>query len=417
MNHSPGRMLLAEYFLTDSQAVIMIAGPDDAEPELVAVPHSLERVRSHVGKLTGALESAPRRADALEEASGLLADPLLADLIEPVANRLGPGDRVWLVPHDALHRVPLHAVGSGLEGHSVAYAPSASVLRHCRNNRGAGRRQQALVVADPAGGPELTVGAAQAELLTGLFKTETLSGGDAVSGALARRVGPADILHISAHGVFDTAAPMRSGVMLSDGLFTAERFLKLKLSGTLVVLAACRSGVAAVRPGDELLGLVRSALHAGAPAVLVSLWTVDELATTMMFGHFYACLASGEPAIDALRSAQERLRLTTAGDVLSYLASLGPAAAESHAAARLLVAEARIRLMAADFAGAAAACDSALKAPTDPTGQSAVRSSAQAIRQRASLLRGDGNGSPDFDRPVYAHPYYWAAFVLIGDWY
>ncbi|MER5372071.1 CHAT domain-containing protein [Streptomyces sp. NPDC002553] len=409
MTEAGGRMLLAEYFLTDSQAVIMIAGPDDSEPELVTVPHTLAQVRALVAELTGTLESAPRRAEALERATELLADPLLADLVEPVADRLAPGDRVWLVPHDALHRVPLHAVGSGLAGHSVAYAPSASVLRHCRNNRGGGRRR-ALVVADPPGGPELTVGPAQAELLTGLFKTETLTGKDAVSGALVRQVSSADILHVSAHGVFDATAPMRSGVILADGLFTAERFLKLKLSGTLVVLAACRTGVAAVRPGDELLGLVRSVLHAGAPAVLVSLWTVDELATTILFGHFYERLASGEHAIDALRSAQDRLRVTTAGDVLSYLASVAPLVT-SRAAARLRVAEARIRLMAADFAGAVAACETALKTIHEPT----ARRNAQTIRQRALLH--DGQASPNLDRPVYAHPYYWAAFVLIGDWH
>ncbi|WP_406002276.1 CHAT domain-containing protein [Streptomyces sp. NBC_00829] len=409
MAREQGRMLLAEYFLTDSQAVIMIAGPQDSEPELVTVPHTLAQVRALVAELTGTLESAPRRSEALERASELLADPLLADLVEPVANRLAPGDRVWLVPHDALHRVPLHAVGSGLAGHSVAYAPSASVLQHCRNNRGNARRR-ALVVADPPGGPALTVGPAQAELLTGLFKTDTLTGKEAVSGALVRRAASADILHVSAHGVFDATAPMRSGVMLADGLFTAERFLRLKLSGTLVVLAACRTGVAAVRPGDELLGLVRSVLHAGAPAVLVSLWTVDELATTILFGHFYERLASGEHAIDALRSAQDRLRMTSADDVLAYLASVAPLVSGA-AAARLLVAEARIRLMAADFAGAAAACDTALKTITEPS----ARRNALTIRQRALLHR--SQAPPNLGRPVYAHPYYWAAFVLIGDWH
>ncbi|MEU8193604.1 CHAT domain-containing protein [Microbispora amethystogenes] len=404
-----GRMLLAEYFLTESQTVIMIANPDDPEPELVAVPHTLRDVRAHVAQLTGTLESAPRRPEALGRVTELLSDPLLTDLVEPVANRLGPGDRVWLIPHDALHRVPLHAVGSELAGHSVAYAPSASVLRYCRGNRG-GRRQRALVVADPPGGAELMLGPAQAELLTGLFKTETLAGEGAVSGELVRRVGGADILHVCAHGVFDAAAPMRSGVILADGLFTAERFLKLKLSRTLVVLAACRTGVAAARPGDELLGLVRSVLHAGAPAVLVSLWTVDELATTMLFRHFYERLVAGERAVDALQAAQERLRVTTAGDVLAYLESVAPLL-PAPAAARLLIAEARIRLMAADFGKAVAACDAAL----ETVGEPAVRRSAQTIRQRALLHA--GSEPPNPGRAVYAHPYYWAAFVLIGDWY
>lgn len=409
MTRARGRILLAEYFLTESQAVVLIAGPEDSEPELVTVPHPLARIRALVAELTEMLESAPRRSEALKEASGLLADPLLSDLVEPVADRLTPGDRVWLVPHDTLHRVPLHAVGSALAGHSVAYAPSASVLRHCRDNRG-GARRRALVVADPPGGPALTFGSAQAQLLAGLFKTENLTGKEAVSSALVRHVGPADILHISAHGVFDATAPMRSGVKLADGLFTAERFLKLKLSGTLVVLAACRTGVAAVRPGDELLGLVYSLLHAGAPAVLVSLWTVDELATTILFGHFYDRLASGEHAIDALRWAQERLRATTADDVLAYLASVAPVVT-GQAAARLLVAEARIRLVAGDSDGAIAACDTALRTATDPTTQQ----NARGIRAKALLPR--GQAAPNLDSPVYAHPYYWAAFVLIGDWH
>lgn len=409
MTRTRGRMLLAEYFLTESQAVVMIAGPEDSEPELVTVPHPLARIRALVAELAEMLESAPRRSEALKEASRLLADPLLSDLVEPVADRLTPGDRVWLVPHDALHRVPLHAVGSALAEHSVAYAPSASVLRHCRDNRG-GARRRALVVADPPGGPALTFGSAQAVLLTGLFKTENLTGNDAVSGALVRHVGPADILHISAHGVFDATAPMRSGVKLADGLFTAERFLKLKLSGTLIVLAACRTGVAAVRPGDELLGLVYSLLHAGAPAVLVSLWTVDELATTILFGHFYDRLASGEHAIDALRWAQDRLRATTADDVLAYLGSCAPLVT-GQVEARLLVAEARIRLMASDFDGAIAACDRALRTVTEPTAQR----NAQGIRARALMHR--GRSAPKLGRPVYAHPYYWAAFVLIGDWH
>ncbi|MFD5757734.1 CHAT domain-containing protein [Streptomyces sp. NPDC127044] len=387
----------------------MIAGPEDSEPELVTVPHPLARIRALVAELTETLDSAPRRPGALKKASRLLADPLFADLVEPVADRLTPGDRVWLVPHDTLHRVPLHAVGSALAGHSVAYAPSASVLRHCRDNRG-GARRRALVVADPPSGSALTFGSAQAELLTNLFKTETFTGKDAVSGALIRHAGAADILHISAHGVFEATTPMRSGVELADGRFTAERFLRLKLSGTLVVLAACRTGVAAVRPGDELLGLVHSLLHAGAPAVLVSLWTVDELATTILFGHFYERLASGEHAIDALRWAQDRLRATSAGDVLAYLASVAPLMT-GQAAARLLVAEARIRLMAGDSDATIAACDTALRTLTDPT----TRNKAREIKEMASLPR--GQAARNLDSPVYAHPYYWAAFVLIGDWH
>ncbi|MFI7635349.1 CHAT domain-containing protein [Nonomuraea sp. NPDC049400] len=407
-----GRMMLAEYFLTENQAVIMIASADLQEPELVTVSCSLASVRALVSELTAALESAPKQPAALARIADLLSDDLLVDLVTPVADRLAPGDRLWLVPHDALHRVPLHAVGPGLAAHSVAYAPSASVLRYCRANRG-GVRRGALVVADPPATEKLTFGGAQAALLGKLFATETLAGPEALSTTLTERLAatPPDILHVGSHGVFDATAPMRSGVLLADGLFTAERFLGLRLTGTLVVLAACRTGVAANRPGDELLGLVRAVLHAGAPAVLVSLWTVDELATTLLLGRFYQALADGTSAIDALRAAQAWLREVPATEVLGYLASVAPMVS-GEAGARLLVAEALIRLAARDFEGAAAACAAAL----ETLAEEHVRRTAQALRQRALLLAA-GGAAPDLDRPVYPHPFFWAAFVLIGDWY
>lgn len=319
------RMLLAEYFLTEKQAVIVIAGGDDPEPELVTVPYSLAAIREVVTELNTAWESAPHVPAALARSTELLAHDLLVDLVVPVADRAAPGDRLWLIPHDALHRVPLHAVGEALTAHSVAYAPSASILRHCRAHRG-GPRRRALAVVDPPATETLTFGAAQASLLAGLFSTETLAGTAASSVTITRRLaaGAPDILHVGTHGVFDMATPMGSGVLLADGLFTAERFMGLRLAGTLVVLAACRTGVSSTRPGDELLGLVRAVLHAGAPAVLVSLWTVDELATTMLLGRFYEGLAAGESAIDALRAAQGRLRELTALDVLGFLASVAP---------------------------------------------------------------------------------------------
>lgn len=85
---------------------------------------------------------------------------------------------------------------------------------------------------------------------------------------------------------------------------------------------------------------------------------------------------------------------------------------DGEAAGRLLVAEARIRLAARDFAGAAAAGARALETLADPL----LRRTAETLRQRALLLAGP-EVVQDLARPVYAHPFFWAAFVLIGDWY
>jgi len=49
-------------------------------------------------------------------------------------------------------------------------------------------------------------------------------------------------------------------------------------------------------------------LAAGAQAAVVSLWPVDDLATSLFMGEFYRRLRAGADAINALKSAQEFLR-------------------------------------------------------------------------------------------------------------
>ena len=85
-------------------------------------------------------------------------------------------------------------------------------------------------------------------------------------------------------------------------------------------ISACSSGVGRVAPGDELLGLQRAFLYAGAPAVLCTLWEAADLVAPLLLDQFYAGLLRGEPAAAALRDAQLALRATTGRELLATLA-------------------------------------------------------------------------------------------------
>ncbi|MEI7929458.1 MAG: CHAT domain-containing protein, partial [Verrucomicrobiales bacterium] len=74
------------------------------------------------------------------------------------------------------------------------------------------------------------------------------------------------------------------------------------------VLSACETGRGEVTGGDDVLGLTRALLAAGAWAALVSLWPVDDLSTSLFMGEFYRHLRAGESAGDALQAAQNYLR-------------------------------------------------------------------------------------------------------------
>jgi CHAT domain-containing protein len=63
----------------------------------------------------------------------------------------------------------------------------------------------------------------------------------------------------------------------------------------------------AVAPGEELMGLTRGFLSAGSPTVMMSLWTIDDEATTELMSSFYRELVRTNSCAAALRAAQINL--------------------------------------------------------------------------------------------------------------
>jgi CHAT domain-containing protein len=81
--------------------------------------------------------------------------------------------------------------------------------------------------------------------------------------------------------------PLRSGLLLHDAPLTAQEILKLRLSADLMVLSACETARQQVSRGDELMGLMRVLLYAGASSLVVSLWSVYDPSTSELMQHFY----------------------------------------------------------------------------------------------------------------------------------
>ena len=115
-------------------------------------------------------------------------------------------------------------------------------------------------------------------------------------------------IHFATHAVFRKDNPLFSGLQLSDGWLIAHDLYRRRLECSLATLSACRTGMSAVVPGDELLGLVRGFLSAGARAVMVSLWAAHDAATAELMQRFYSRLADGLSRAAALRAAQQSLR-------------------------------------------------------------------------------------------------------------
>ncbi len=121
-------------------------------------------------------------------------------------------------------------------------------------------------------------------------------------------------VHFATHGFLDSQHPELSGLLLSmydgqglpqDGFLRAHEVYNLKLAADLVTLSACQTGLGKEIKGEGLVGLTRGFMYAGAPRVLVSLWSVSDEGTAELMTRFYrGILQDGQRPAAALQAAQ-----------------------------------------------------------------------------------------------------------------
>ena len=121
-------------------------------------------------------------------------------------------------------------------------------------------------------------------------------------------------VHFATHGYFDSQRPSLSALVLSlvdeqgrkqDGFLRANEIYNLRLPAELVVLSACETGLGKEVKGEGLVGLTRGFMYAGAARVVVSLWSVNDKATSdLMSGFYQKMLKDGQRPAAALRAAQ-----------------------------------------------------------------------------------------------------------------
>jgi CHAT domain-containing protein len=95
---------------------------------------------------------------------------------------------------------------------------------------------------------------------------------------------------------------------LSDGYLYLYEFYQMQLSAELVALSGCATGLNVVAAGDELLGLIRGALYAGARSLMLSLWDVDDRSTAEFMTMFYGRVGQSKNNAAALGDAAKELR-------------------------------------------------------------------------------------------------------------
>lgn len=176
------------------------------------------------------------------------------------------------------------------------------------------------------------------------FKVTSFESGEASEKNLKAVNGP-QLMHIATHGYFladedvnsgssvgvnaenaKSNPLLRSGLLLANasktltgnaipnlesndnGVLTAYEAMNLSLEGTdLIILSACETGLGDVRAGEGVYGLQRAFQVAGANALIMSLWKVDDEATQLLMTNFYTNWAKSQNKLMAFKQAQVQL--------------------------------------------------------------------------------------------------------------
>jgi len=235
-------------------------------------------------------------------------------LIAPVPAALA-NPRLIIVSHGALHYLPWSALFDGqrflVDKAALQMLPSASVMQFLAARKPATARDMLLLGNPDLGEANMDLPGAEAEAraIKGIWPNSTmLMRKSATKAALTKAGQLFRVIHVAAHGEFQAEHPLNSRLLLSpegadNGQLTAGDLYGLRLNADLVTLSACETGMGKVLSGDDVVGLTRGFLYAGANSIVASLWPVSDDETTFLMTRFYKNLKT-MPKADALRQAQ-----------------------------------------------------------------------------------------------------------------
>lgn len=239
-------------------------------------------------------------------------------------------EHLVVLPIGSIGALPLAAFPFGgerlIDKMTITIAPDLRVILYESGKYHSELRGRSIVIADPdlSNDPhhiqERLLGAhEEGRYVANQLNSKLLVGAEAslkkVKSHLQNESSQFSLIYFATHGASNAVDPMdKSVLLLSGGDITGQDIKNLRLKGNpLVVMSACQTGLGKTFPGG-MFGLAQAWMHAGAGAVLMSLWDIDDKATTILMKNFVDKFKSGLPAEVALARAMRKLKYMNLGE-------------------------------------------------------------------------------------------------------
>lgn len=308
------------YYIANDEVMAFVASATEVEfvrkictkNELLS---ALRDFRFQLGRFQVGQQYVERHTKRLQRGIDDCLHKLYNLLLNPLAQYL-TAQRLLIIPFGAAHLVPFHALrndtGYLVEHFECSYAPSASIAVACQENASSSRSFSS-VAAFGITDELIPQARLEVESITKYFeKAELYLDEHANRQNLNRTSSEVDVLHIATHGLYRSDNPFFSSLKLADGWIDVREIYRLPLRARLVVLSACESGSGYVQDGDEVIGLARGFLGAGAHSLIVSMWNLHDETAAQQMSRFYDALMNDDlmnkdeciKPVSALRKAQ-----------------------------------------------------------------------------------------------------------------
>ena len=288
------------YIVLEHALIVWHIGGTEVEVKNVFLPHVqlISKAAALHDSLVAPQDSPGARFD--ED----ISRQLFLYLIQPMLASI-KSHHLVLVPHEELNSIPFQALQDPATGKylgetfAVSYAPSATVLADL-DNKSRLNGGRLLAVADPSiheASDEVT---AIGRLYPGRSKVVAQQATSKTD--VKAWVSNYDVVHLSVHGSFNSSDPLLSYLQFKEaasdnGRLTAAEMFGLPLQkNSLVVLSACETGRVEATHANEVLGMVRSLLYAGAGRLVLSSWEVNAGSTRLWMESFYRQGQTNQPA-------------------------------------------------------------------------------------------------------------------------
>lgn len=326
----PNRTLV-EYFVSDERTLALRWSAHKGLELVELAPPVVwsDRLKAYRESLTD-----PKRTISAAEARFLYAQ-----LVAPL--KLEPGDALTIVPDGDLYLLPFGALLTDVpaaentayrdwpwlaQQHDIHYAFSVQLLDFARARRGRGNGR-VLALAPVARLAANSTLSSRLELpatlrtvrhLAGLFPADTLINAAASPDAFRKMADAYSIIHLGTHAYLDDGGSFLLNGTSANQHYTMFDLALHHLQADLVVMGACETGLGKALPGEGIASLGRGFARQGAPAIIMSLWSIDDATTAELLNATYDGLAGEAGPSGSLDQAGKAYRAAVTNPIFGH---------------------------------------------------------------------------------------------------